>query len=81
MGCHSLLQGIFPTQETNLGLLHCRRMIYQLSREGSPRGACILFNSTFHFYPRQLMESGPLHSSAVLTHTRFGCFQLSLVQA
>ena len=24
MDCHSLLQGIFPTQESNLGLLHCR---------------------------------------------------------
>ena len=25
MGCHSLLQGIFLTQGSNLGLLHCRR--------------------------------------------------------
>ena len=25
LGCHSLLQGIFPTQRLNLGLLHCRR--------------------------------------------------------
>ena len=24
-GCHSLLQGIFPTQGSNLGLLHCSR--------------------------------------------------------
>ena len=24
VGCHSLLQGIFPTQGLNLGLLHCR---------------------------------------------------------
>ena len=35
MGCHFLLQGIFLTQELNLGLLHCRQMIYQLSYEGS----------------------------------------------
>ena len=35
--CHSLLQGIFPTQEMNPGLLHCRRILYQLSYEGSPR--------------------------------------------
>ena len=33
----SLLQGIFPTQGSNLGLLHCRRSLYQLSRQGSPR--------------------------------------------
>ena len=26
-----LLQGIFPTQELNLGLLHCRQILYQLS--------------------------------------------------
>ena len=25
---HSLLQGIFPTQESNLGLLHCRQILY-----------------------------------------------------
>ena len=24
VGCHALLQGIFPTQESNQGLLHCR---------------------------------------------------------
>ena len=33
----SLLQGIFPTQESNRGLLNCRRILYQLSCEGSPR--------------------------------------------
>ena len=26
VGCHALLQGIFPTQESNLGLLHCRQI-------------------------------------------------------
>ena len=26
-----LFQGIFPTQELNRGLLHCRRILYQLS--------------------------------------------------
>ena len=30
VGCLSLLQGIFPTQESNQGLLHCRRILYQL---------------------------------------------------
>ena len=34
VGCHSVLQGIFPTQGSNLGLLHCRQILYQ----GSPRG-------------------------------------------
>ena len=30
-GCHSLLQGIFPTQASNQGLLHCRHILYHLS--------------------------------------------------
>ena len=32
-----LLQGIFPTQESNPGLPHCRWILYQLSHKGSPR--------------------------------------------
>ena len=31
MGCHSLLQGIFLTQGSNQGLLHCRQILYHLS--------------------------------------------------
>ena len=30
VGSLSLLQGIFPTQELNWGLLHCRQILYQL---------------------------------------------------
>ena len=37
VGCHFLLQGIFPTQELNPGLLHCRQILYQLSHKGNPR--------------------------------------------
>ena len=33
----SLLQGICPTQGSNPGLPHCRRILYQLSHKGSPR--------------------------------------------
>ena len=35
VGCLSLLQGIFPTQGLNPGLLHCRWILYQLSYQGS----------------------------------------------
>ena len=31
----SLLQRIFPTQGSNLGLPHCRQVLYQLSNQGS----------------------------------------------
>ena len=37
VGCHSLLQGIFPNQGLNPGLPHCRQILYQLSHKGSPR--------------------------------------------
>ena len=36
MGCQSLLQGIFLTQGLNLGLPHCRKILYCLSHQGSP---------------------------------------------
>ena len=35
VGSLSLLQGIFPTQGWNPGLPHCRRILYQLSHQGS----------------------------------------------
>ena len=37
VGSLSLLQGIFPTQGSNPGLPHCRKILYQLSHKGSPR--------------------------------------------
>ena len=36
VGCHALLQGIFPAQGLNPGLLHCRWILYHLSHQGSP---------------------------------------------
>ena len=36
VGNLSLLQGIFLTQESNWGLLHCRWILYQLSYQGIP---------------------------------------------
>ena len=35
MGCHFLLQGASPTQESNPGLLHCRQILCRQSYEGS----------------------------------------------
>ena len=36
LGSHSLLQGIFPTQGSHLGLLPCRWILYLLNHQGSP---------------------------------------------
>ena len=47
VGILSLLQGILPTQELNLGLLHCRQILYQLSHRESPFGKSTLILSRF----------------------------------
>ena len=36
LSSHSLLQGIFPNQGSNPGLLHCRQILNHLSHQGSP---------------------------------------------
>ena len=49
MGSLSLLQRIFPTQELNQGLLHCRQILYQLSYQESPM-SLILIPNFFPFF-------------------------------
>ena len=46
VGSHSLLQGIFLIQGSNLGLLHCRPVLYPLSL--SLANAWLIFISSFH---------------------------------
>ena len=44
MGSLFLLQGIFPAQESNRGLLHCRWVLYQLSYQGlNTKNSSLLF--------------------------------------
>ena len=69
VGSLSLLQGIFPTQELNWGLLHCRQILYQLSYEGSPFGSN--FGLLFSFF---LSDAG----GAVSWHG--GCFGFTQTQ-
>ena len=55
MSCHFLLHEIFLTQRQNLGLQHCRQILYHLSYLGSPSplgfdkywGGYVLFLSPF----------------------------------
>ena len=35
--CHAILEGIFPPQGSNPGLLHCQQILYHLSHLGSPK--------------------------------------------
>ena len=45
VGSHSLLQGIFPTQESNPSIPNCRRILYQLSHQGiNPK--CLFYLET-----------------------------------
>ena len=50
VGRLSLLQGIFLTQESNQGLLHCRWILYQLSCQGNPVCTVLYINIRFIFY-------------------------------
>ena len=52
VGSLSLLQGIFPTQESNPGLPHCRQILYQLSHKGSPNPST--------YYVRNIQQAGSL---------------------
>ena len=45
VGCHFLLQGIFPTQASNSHHLYCRQILYSLSHQASP--ALLLLLSHF----------------------------------
>ena len=51
VGSHSLLQKIFPTQGLNLGLLHCKRILYQLSHKGSPKQTVWIVKNALHTLP------------------------------
>ena len=57
MGCHPLLQGIFPTQVSNPGRLHCRQILYLLSNEGSPYENLGLRNTGDHSNIVSMMSS------------------------
>ena len=49
VGFHVLLQGIFPTQELDPGLPHCKRILYYVSHQGTvglPPALKHLFSST-----------------------------------
>ena len=47
VGSLSLVQWIFPTQELNQGLLHCRQILCQLSYQGSLKSAELVLQLKF----------------------------------
>ena len=71
VGCHALLQGIFPTQGLNPGPLHCRRILYCLSHKGNPR---ILERVAYPFFQGIILTQ---ESNQGLLHCRRILYQLS----
>ena len=54
VGSLSLLQGNFPTQKLNRGLLHCRQILYQLSYWGSPSINYVRSNPNIYVYLKKI---------------------------
>ena len=78
VGCHALLQGTFPTQGSNPGLPQCRRILYQLSYQGSLNQLYMNINPLFFilFYVviilYHLSHQGALYRS-LQTRVEFLC--------
>ena len=68
VGCHFLLQRIFPTQASNLGLPHCRQTLYSLNHQGR--------QYYFLFYFKQILAALCLHSGAWALHCSVWAQQL-----
>ena len=63
VGSRFLLQGIFPTQGLNPGLLHYRRILYHLSHKGSPDSQ----NIQYHFVSVQSLGHVRLFATPWIT--------------
>ena len=76
VGCHAILQGIFPTQGLNPGLPHCRWILYHLSHEGSPRLEWVAYA-----FSRDLPDPGIEPGSPELQVTSFFFWQMTSLPA
>ena len=56
VSCHSLLQGIFPTQGLNSGLLNCRQILYHVSCQGSPAIEALINQSLKHILHKVIFQ-------------------------
>ena len=68
MGFHFLLQGIFLTQGSSPSLPHCRKMLYCLSYQGSPKSLSHvrLFGSPFKDWDQFNSNVSSLHLCGLL---------------
>ena len=67
VGCHALLQGIFPTQGSNPGLPHCGRILYCLEPPGKLKNTGVGSLSLLQgIFPTQELNQGLLHCRWIL---------------
>ena len=65
VGSLSLLQGIFATQRSNPGLLHCRQVVYQLNHQ-----MCLeQLLSNYWLYRRWVLNTFPHREASIYPHT------------
>ena len=66
VGFHALLQGIFPNQGLNPGLLYCRQILYHLSHQGSNecyvREKRIMNHILWYNFIKQVITISIIHS-------------------
>ena len=72
VGSLFLLLRIFSTQELNLGLLHCRQILYQLSYQGSPV-KLISFKTSVTLIPLEIMK--PIHTFCQKSYFKLYLYQ------
>ena len=66
MGCHALLQGIFPTQGLNPGLLHGRWVLYHLSHWEAHNTVVDILSLLQGIFPTQESNWGLLYCRQIL---------------
>ena len=72
VGSLSLLQGIFPTQESNPGLPHCGWIFHQPSHQGSSRiPEWVVYPFCRWILPTQKSDQGLLHCRQILYHLSY----------
>ena len=76
VGCHFLLQGIFPIQGSNLGLPHCRQILYCLSHQGRNKKYTLIHIKKIKLrdFPGSLLVKTPhaLPKQRCVFHPRLG---------
>ena len=74
VSCHALFKGIFPTQGSIPGLLHCRQILYQLSYQRSPILTVYIDGWCYYFYLLTFLIVSYMIDLPSLLHV---CFQFS----